>query len=429
MRYCTRCLYPANHPLGITFDDQGVCSGCRIHEEKQRLDWSGREGRLRALLDRARERPGQDYDCVVPVSGARDSYFIVHTLKRVYGMNPLLVCFNKEYNTPVGIRNLAYLRTIFDCDLVTCSPDPNLLKRLVRKSLQRFGSIYWHCLAGTTAFPVQIAVKFRIPLIIWGVHQGVDQVGMFSHLQEVEMSEKYRKEHDLMGGDAADMVDESLGIGARDLEPFLYPTQEELWQTGVRGIYLSNYIPWDSKRQHEQMIRLCGYETAAQQRTFDTYNDVDCFHYSGVHDLIKFLKTGYGKVTDHACREIRWGRMTREEGIDAVARYQEVQPNDLPILLDWLEMPEKEFWACIDRRRSRAIWESDPHGGWRLIDSVLAHRNDPGIEAVRLPRRESLPFLITPSKNPAEPSNRYILIGKGFVEQAEPAPEEAAHAV
>ena len=106
---------------------------------------------------------------------------------------------NKQYNTRIGIWNLASLRTIFDCGLITCSVDPGLLKQLVRKSLRRLGSVYWHCLAGTTAFPVQVVVKFRIPLIIWGIHQGVDQVGMFSHLDEAEMSEKYRKEHDLPG--------------------------------------------------------------------------------------------------------------------------------------------------------------------------------------------------------------------------------------
>lgn len=363
------------------------------------------------------DRGGRNYDCVVPVSGARDSYFVVHTIQRVYGMNPLLVTFNKEYNTPVGIRNLAYLRTTFDCDLMTCSVDPGLLKRLVRKSLRKLGSIYWHCLAGTTAFPVQVAVKFRIPLIVWGVHQGLDQVGMFSHLDEVEMSEKYRKEHDLMGVDAEEMVDESLGIGPRDLEPFRYPAQEELWENGVRGIYLGNYIPWDSKRQHEEMIRLYGYETALQQRTFDSYNDVDCFHYSGVHDLIKFFKHGYGKATDHACREIRWGRMTREEGIEASESYSQKRPADLPMLLDWLEMPEEEFWGWIDRKRSIDLWEIDRQGRWRLKDSILRHRNDPGIEEVRLPKTEACHFEITPSKNSGETADRYILIGKGFLEK------------
>ncbi len=417
MRYCTRCLYPANHPLGITFDDQGVCSGCRVHEEKDWLDWNERGAKLQAILDQYKDRSGKNHDCIIPVSGARDSYFIVHLIKRVYGMNPLLVTFNKEYNTSLGIRNLAYLRTIFNCDHMNLSLDPGLLKRLVRKSLQMCGSLYWHCLAGTTTFPVQVAVKFQIPLVIWGVHQGMDQVGMFSHLDEVEMTEKYRREHDLMGIDAQDMVDESQGITEKDMEPFRYPSDREIKDRGVRGIYLSSYIRWDSKRQHERMIELYGYETAIQQRTFDTYNDVDCFHYSGIHDYLKFLKFGYGKVTDHASREIRLKRMTREKGIEMVQRYQDVWPTDLPMLLSWLDMNEREFWEWVDAKRSSSIWEQDDKGNWSLRDSVMRHRDDPGVDAVRLPVTEDSNFILTPSREPQKAEESYKIMERGFVEE------------
>jgi len=141
MKYCQRCLYPANHPLGITFDDQGVCSGCRIHEEKDMLDWGERADLLGDLLDRYRDRTGKNFDCIVPVSGARDSYFIVHTLKNVYGMTPLLVTYNKEYNTKLGIRNLVYLRTVFDCDHMNLSLSPKLLKKITRKTIKDLGLI------------------------------------------------------------------------------------------------------------------------------------------------------------------------------------------------------------------------------------------------------------------------------------------------
>lgn len=202
MRICKRCLYTSNHPLGIMFDEDGVCSGCRVHEEKDFLDWSIRADMLRDILGQYKNISGNNYDCIIPISGARDSYFIVHTVKNVYGMNPLLVTYNKQYNTDVGIRNLANLRIHFNCDIMTLTVDPEKVKKITRATLRKRGSIYWHCLAGQTVFPVQIAVKFKIPLIIWGAHQGIDQVGMFSHLNEVEMTRKYRKEHDLMGLEA-----------------------------------------------------------------------------------------------------------------------------------------------------------------------------------------------------------------------------------
>ena len=265
MRYCRRCIYPANHPLNITFDQEGVCSGCRIHEEKDRLDWSEREKLLKDILSRYRNTSGLNYDCIIPVSGARDSYFIVHTIKNRYKMNPLLVNYNKHYNTRRGIRNLAYLRTIFDCDLTDMILGVDALKKITRYTLKKLGSMYWHCLAGQTVFPIQMAVHLKVPLIIWGVHQGCDQVGMYSHLDEVEMTRKYRKDHDLMGVEAEGLVDESEGITEGDVLPFTYPYDKEIEKVGVRGIYLSNYIRWDSKKQHETMIDGHGYESAEQQ--------------------------------------------------------------------------------------------------------------------------------------------------------------------
>ncbi len=416
MNYCKRCLYPSNHPLGLTFDEQGVCSGCRVHEEKDVLDWDVRRDGLISILDEYRDNTGRNFDCIIPVSGARDHYFIVHTIKNVFGMNPLLVAYNSEYNTRLGNRNLVYLRTIFDCDYMSYSLSPELLKKITRHTVKKMGSIYWHVLAGRTVFPVQVAAKLNIPLIIWGAHQGIDQVGMFSHLDQVEMTRKYRKEHDLMGVEAEDLIDPEAGISAEDLEPFAYPSDKEIEAIGVRGIYLNNFIRWDSKKQHEQMIDMYGYETSVQQRTFDTYNDVDCFHYSGLHDYIKFLKHGYGKVADHASREIRLKRLTREEGIGLVRAYQDIVPNDVDQFLDWLEMEEDEFFEYIDQHRSPAIWERTNSDPWNLNDSVVHHIDDRGVEAVRLEKIDSCEFAITEPRDPEVIEDKHIILERGYVD-------------
>lgn len=417
MKYCTRCLYPENHPLNITFDERGVCSGCRVHEEKFNLDWAARKDKLRRILDHFRSS-GRSYDCIVPVSGGRDSYFVVHVVKRVFGMNPLLVTYNKHYNTKTGIRNLAYLQAIFGCDLINCTVSPDRAKRITRETLRLRGSMYWHCLAGSTVFPARVAVNMKIPLIVWGVHQGCDQVGMFSHTDEVEMMRKYRKEHDLMGLEPEDLVAQSETVSMADVKQFLYPNDREIDSVGVRGIYLGNYIPWDTKSQHEEMIRLYGYETKIQQRTFDRYNDVDCEHYSGVHDYLKYIKWGYGKATDHASREIRFGRLTREQGIDLVKKYQNISPSDLPVFLDWLGMAEGEFWPLVNRFRNSRIWATDPAvpEQWQLKDSVVHHESDEGIDAVRLAATDGCEFVDAPARDDdvAEPGP--ILIGRACVD-------------
>lgn len=412
MNYCTRCLYPANHPLNITFDNDGVCSGCRVHEEKDILDWDKRVKKLKNILDSFRNKSKENYDCIVPVSGGRDSYFIVHTIKNIYKMNPLLVTYNKQYNTNLGIRNLAYLKTLFDCDLLTSIVNPEIVKKITRVTLQKMGSMYWHCIAGQTVFPVQTAVRFKIPLIIWGVHQGVDQVGMFSHLDEVEITRKYRKEHDLMGYEAEELIDQQNYLSREDLTPFIYPHDKEIERIGIRGIYLSNYIRWDSKKQHEDMIKMYGYQTASQTRTFDTYNDIDCFNYSDVHDYVKFLKWGYGKVTDQATREIRLKRLTRDEGIKLVKIFQNKKPRNLQSFLDWIGMTELGFYFLIDQFRDSKIWERRNHNNWKLKDSITNYVNDTGVHKVRLKKKSNCVFQITRSKKLEE--NRYILVGKGM---------------
>lgn len=416
MTYCTRCLYPANHPLNITFDAQGVCSGCRVHEEKDTLDWNEQRAKLGKLFDAFRTRSRSIHDCIIPVSGARDTYFIVHVVKNIFKMHPLLVTYNKHYNTKIGIRNLAYLRTLFGCDIITHTTNPYTVKRITRETLRLRGSIYWHCLAGQTVLPVQTAVRFKIPLIVWGAHQGCDQVGMFSHLDEVEMTRKYRKEHDLMGLEAEDLSAQSEGrLALADVEPYVYPHDKELETVGVRGIYLNNFLRWDSKAQHELMIQEYGYETMAQQRTFDTYNDVDCFHYSGLHDYIKYRKWGYGKATDHACREIRLKRLTREEGIELVRRYADRKPQDLSLFLRWIEMEESELWHDIDHYRDARMWERCG-AAWRLKDSIVDHASDAGVDAVRLEKEEACGFQLTPLKDPLAVEDGYVLLGRGWVD-------------
>ena len=189
----------------------------------------------------------KSFDCIIPVTGGGDSYYIVHVAKNILGMNPLLVNYNSHYNTKLGIRNLANLTTVFDCDMLTSTISPNHLKKITSQTIKQYGSIYWQVLSGYTTFPVQVAVKFRIPLIIWGVHPWSEQTGMFSHLDEVEMTHRCRKEHALMGISAEDLIHDKSEVLRNEVQQFIYPYDNELEKVGVRGIYLSNYIRWDSK--------------------------------------------------------------------------------------------------------------------------------------------------------------------------------------
>jgi N-acetyl sugar amidotransferase len=413
MKVCKRCLYNEHHPLYLTFDEHGICSGCRIHEEKDILDWNQRRQRLHCILEDYRCRSKRNYDCIIPVSGARDSYFIVHTVKNVFGMNPLLVTYNKQYNTAVGARNLSNLRIKFNCDIMTLTVNPQVVKNITRSTLRRFGSLYWHCLAGQTVYPVQMAVKLKIPLIVWGAHQGVDQVGMFSHLDEVEMTRKYRKEHDLMGFEAEDLVDDFDNITEADVMPFAYPDNVEVEQVGVRGIYLNNYIRWDSRLQHEQMIEEYGYETCSQNRTFDSYNDVDCWIYSDLHDYLKLLKHGFSKVLDHACREIRLGHLTREDAARLVAAHSFRPIKHLELFLNWLGVTQDALHYVIDQHRNPTFWRRNERWEWEFLPNSPTAA---AINCLSLQGREPTSFRQFTLTSPGQSTDRgdcYLLYGKG----------------
>lgn len=415
MTFCKRCFYSSEHPLGILLDEEGICTGCRVHEEKLSLNWQCREQELRSLLEQYRHPTGRNYDCIVPVSGGRDSYFIVHLIKNVYKMNPLLVHYNKHYNTQRGIRNFSYLKTLFNCDAISMVVNPVKVKRITRYTLKKMGSIYWHVIAGQTVFPVQTAVRFNIPLIIWGAHQGLEQVGMYRHTDSIEMTRKYRKEHDLMGYEAEDLLGEDSPLRYDDISSYTYPSDEQIAVVGVRGIYLGNYIPWDTKRQHEEMIKLYGYETADLKRTFDTYSDVDCLYYTGVHDYIKQLKHGYGKVRDHVCREIRWGRLSREEAHGLIKHYESVEPTDLDEFLEWIGMDVQEFHAVLEPFRNLTFWELQ-NGQWRL-KTELNTENSSTVEEVReWSSSHPCHFIITPSRDPSADESRTVLLSKGYCE-------------
>jgi N-acetyl sugar amidotransferase len=406
---CSRCLYTEAHPLGLTVDLDGVCSGCRVHEEKDRLDWTERWQRLQTLVAPYRSRSGEAYDCIVPVSGAQDSHWIVHLVKERLGLNPLLVNYNRYFNTELGIRNLANLRIRFDCDLVQQNVNPHSVKKLVRTTLREMGSVYWHCIAGQTVFPVQTAVRYQVPLIIWGAHQGLEQVGMFSHEHEVEMTRRYRKDHDLMGREADDLLSLFDTLNEGDIWQYRYPDDQALQQVGVRGIYLGNYVRWDPAAQHAQMAATKGYRSADFARSFDTYDFGDCWNYLGLHDQLKLYKHGYSKVTDHASREIRHGRLTREQALAWVRRCEQVAPANLDLFCQWLGMDPSGLRFMLDRWRNPTWWQSSAAGAWAFKgwsqDEPVLGASDPA------PVRPAV-FKASDDQACGGPV-RYVVVGKG----------------
>lgn len=403
MDYCKRCVYPANAKPMILLDEEGVCSGCRLIESRPAIDWGVRERMLADILAQYKSRQrdkGNPYDCIIPVSGGKDSHFQAYLVKEKYGLNPLLVCYNHTFNTAVGLRNLANLIDKLDCNIIRYTTAPGAAKRLAKYMLQKVGDLTWHYHAGIQTFPIKAAIMYDVPLIIWGEEGYSELVGMHNQDDFVEFTKKKRQEHSMRGFEPDDLLDDpDCPVSRYDLAPFFYPTDEELERADVRGIYLSNFISWDAQEQTRLVIEKLGFETAqSRERTFNVYGKIDDIHANGTHDYLKYLKFGYGRATDDAATEIRHGRMTREEGIEMVKRHDHVRPFDLDIFLNSVGMTEDELLAYVAPMRDLNIWEQGPGGVWRVKDTVANHVNDPGVEDVRLPRREFKPLPVTPER-------------------------------
>lgn len=348
-KICQECLYPEKHPLNLYFNADQVCSGCFIHREKNEIDWENRFLKLKSIINNFKS--SVNYDCIIPVSGGKDSFFIVDFVINKLKLHPLLVTYNRFYNTEIGLKNLELIRDCFGCDIVTNTSNIFLTKKLIQASFETLGSIHWPYLAGETVFPVQCAIQYKVPLIIWGAHQGIDQVGMFSHLDEVQMTRRYRQEHDLLGFEPEDLIDKHPYFTELNLKNLFYPNDRLLAKYNITGIYLNNYIRWDSLAQHKIMQAKYKYFFQSLPGTFDKYNDVHCQAYMQVHDYIKFHKYGFGKGLDHICREIRLNKITRTEGINLL----QTECNKPYInfenskLLKWLELSEPSFNEILNK--------------------------------------------------------------------------------
>lgn len=358
---CTKCLYPETTRPYITFDDEGVCGGCRVHEEKERINWDERGQKLKTLIEPY--KTGSTYDCIIPVSGGKDSTFQVHYAVEVLGLKPLLVTFNHLDNSEVGIRNLENLVVKFGLDHIRFTPSPDIIRKTSRHAFKLMGDPFWHEHAGIYTYPVQVAIEKKIPLILWGEYGYMDLMGMFSHDDFIEMSKKNREEHGMRGYDPESFIEgNEEGLTLRDIPWSIYPSDNEIHTLGVKGIYLSNYINWNPITQTKLMIDLYDFETAFKERTFNTYENVECYFNDTVHDYKKFYKFGYGRATDHASQLIRLGYITREEGLNLVKTYDVYEEQYHPKLLEYLEwigITKKEwFEKMYEEWDSRATYNN-----------------------------------------------------------------------
>lgn len=350
LQYCLRCCMPASNE-GVQFDEMGICTACQSAEQKMHIDWVEREKGLRKTLEHYKSL-NNDYDCLIPISGGKDSTFQLHVLTKVYGMRALAVTFSHTWFSETGKYNLQNCLEKFDVDHIMFSPSKTVVNKLARQSLFKIGDACWHCHSGVGAFPLQVAVKYRIPLLVWG--EGLaETTGRGTHYQPL-----YKFDRDFFTKASAKLYPEQMvgeGITLRELAPFRLPTYEEIDEIGVVGIHLGDYLFWDDERQMEFVRDTYGWREDKVEGAYKRYKSVEC-KMAGVHDYTKFLKRGFGRATDQASADLRAGLLTREEAFELAKKFDSARPDALDWYLQITGFTEEEFNAVMaDHRRKLGI--------------------------------------------------------------------------
>lgn len=371
---CRRCLYTDQHPFGIFFDTEGICSGCRLHEFKRLQSYENGLDSLGRLFGTP---TAPSYDCVVPLRGLPECFAVVDILKNKLGLRVLGTIFNSQFNSSIAIRNFARVRESLDIDTLSFMANPLKYREMVRVSLEKNGSIRVPSIVGDQAFAVRTAIEYQVPFVVWPSHQATEQVGAFHYSELPEMSRADLESFGMMGQELTSLADVGSTISSEDLKAYRYPADEELVSAGVRGIYLSNYLPWDSRAESERAVNHLGALAGLNFRTFDTYDRVNDIAYMGLHDLLKQVKYGYGRVTDSLCREIRWGRVTREEALSLKSYFEAEWPEESLIsLAEWLGTSMEGLLASVVNRHSAKGWVEETEAfadGFRM-----RNRSSPG---------------------------------------------------
>jgi len=337
----------------------GICSACRSAERLISItkeEWSHREEIFGDLVKSLASENGSNYDCLIPVSGGKDSFYQAHLMTEKYNLKPLLVTYHGNNYLPEGDFNRDLMRHAFDADHLVFGPSVSTLKKLNRVGFKVMGDMNWHAHCGINTYPIQIAMMMKIPMVIWG-ETFWDISGMFSPDDFVEFSARTRHEHALRGYEWYDLIGQE-GLVEKDFMWAKYPDDQEILNAGVRGLCIGNYFNWDPNVQTEIIREKYGWKGSDKefQRTYRKMSNLDDRYENGAHDLLKFIKFGYGRGSDHASKDIRTGYMTREEGIEMVRKYDHVVSDDLDYWLKYVEMSEEEFWSTADTFRDPRVW-------------------------------------------------------------------------
>lgn len=370
VKFCKKCTISNQRPR-ISFDENGICSACNYASFKQNeINWTDREKELVNLLDKHRKNDGS-FDVIVPSSGGKDSAYIAHELKHKYGMNPLTVTWSPHLYTDIGWRNFQSMIHTGDLSNILGTPSGKTHRKLTKLSFDILGDPFQPFIYGQTNFPMQTAVRYRIPLIMYGENGEVEYGGNMKNA--FTPTRDYRtdhKKHYFSGISPEDMI--KYGVSEKDIKPYMAPPSEQLDEIGCEIHFYGYYKKWIPQELYYYCVDNTGF-TANPVRSEGTYSkyaslddQLDGFHY-----YLAYIKFGLGRATSDSAHEIRDGHLTRDEGAQLVRKFDGEFPEKyFNVFLDYCGITEEYFHEVIDSWRSEHLWGKDENNEWKLKHNV-----------------------------------------------------------
>ena len=373
INFCKNCIMPDSRPR-IIFNNYGICNACINSEKKSLIDWEKREREFIELIENIKKNSLSNnsyYDCVVPWSGGKDSSCIAMKLKFDYDLNPLLVTFSPLIENSCGIFNRnELLKMGFDSILV--KPNQIVSRKLAKRFFIERGDpkVAWN--AGINAAPVRIALNYKIPFVFYAEHGESEYGGLV-------LSEENLKKRDIR-----EVIEHQIGdfpenwisrdINKKDLAPYIYPDEKEIFETSLKAYYFSYFFKWSMLDNYNYVKnKMPSFKTNPKKRTQGTFTDfdslddkVDCLYY-----YMQYIKFGFGRATRDSCRMIQNNQMNRNEAIELARKYDNEFPeDDFGEVLEYLAINMNEFNNIVDKHRNNEIWKTSVNNKWELINTI-----------------------------------------------------------
>lgn len=359
MMYCKKCVQPDTRP-GLVFDAEGVCAACRYQEETARIDWNERERQLREIAEWARGKASRGFDCIVGVSGGKDSLFQALYARDRLRLKTLLVNCAPDAITEVGRLNLENL-VQHGFDMISFRPNPRVVRELVKRSFIDHGNPVKPTEYSLFAVSYEAALRFGVPLVVQGENPG-STLGVVESIPPGDDALMIKDHNTLAGGNASDWIQD--GIELRDLQFYQFPDLAELGRAGIRAIWLGYYAKEWSYSANTQFAvdhglrGRPGHDPTLTGR-LNPYSSIDS-DMQIVNQMLKFYKFGFGLITDEVCYYIREGRMSREEAAKLVERYDgKCDERYVREFCEYIGMNEEEFWRVTERWVNKRLFEKD----------------------------------------------------------------------